>query len=557
MTAISYIIQEAEKIAINNMPVFETNVITGIVLLAVFIFIDRFIMLGYMPLFSVMRYRVVSNVNVLIVEKTSRLPYSYIESADFQNKLQAVRNFANNLPDLFDISLSSLRSIITIIALLLKFKQRFYLFFIIALASLPSLIFSSRLKKEEHEMEIKLAGDQRVENYYLDLLHKFPYVKEKHTFQLKNLFADRWNKTTDKINQARLDFELKSARLDIVGGVFHILAYLVPLILILLSPSVTAGEFIALSTAILSIQNAFQSLIPDIINLKGQIMNDTVVYDFLNSQEENLLFPYVLEGPIKEISFDNVSFTYPGSEKKALDDITVSLSKGETIVIIGENGAGKSTFLKLILGLYNPQEGSVTCNDFPTYALERESYFRRISVILQDYNKYPLTIAQNIDLFAEENEPPTEGVISAARASDIHNWILSLRDGYNTLLTYLRPNGRELSGGQWQKIAIARGLLKNADLFIMDEPTSSLDPLMEAEILNQFIELSPGALKIIVTHRVGIASKADRILVFDAGKLVEMGKHEELLRRNGVYTNLYNIQKKWYSKKQSGDEVVL
>lgn len=122
VTAISYIIQEAEKIAINNMPVFETNVITGIVLLAVFIFIDRFIMLGYMPLFSVMRYRVVSNVNVLIVEKTSRLPYSYIESADFQNKLQAVRNFANNLPDLFDISLSSLRSIITIIALLLKFK---------------------------------------------------------------------------------------------------------------------------------------------------------------------------------------------------------------------------------------------------------------------------------------------------------------------------------------------------------------------------------------------------------------------------------------------------
>ena len=226
-------------------------------------------------------------------------------------------------------------------------------------------------------------------------------------------------------------------------------------------------------------------------------------------------------------------------------------------MVIGANGAGKSTFLKLILGLYKPQEGAVTCNGLPTHLINRDCYFPKISAILQEYNKYPMTIAQNIDVFADEQGPPSAAVISAAEACGIHDWITSLPAGYNTLLTHLRPNGREISGGQWQKIAVARGLLKNAELFILDEPTSSLDPLKEAEILDMFINLPTRALKIIVTHRVGIAAKADRILVFDGGKLVEVGKHDELLRTNGVYTKLYNVQKQWYAQTQYEGEMAL
>lgn len=557
VSAISYIIQEAEKIAAQNMAASDTNVFLGISLLALFIFLDRMIMLGQMPLLSVMSFRVVTKINVLIAEKTNRMPYASIESTEFQNKLQAVRNFANRLPELFTISLNTLRALCTIGTLVFKFSQNFYLLLIIAAASLPSLLLSFRLTTEEHQLELQLTQDQRIAAYYQDLLSNSAYVKEKYVFQLKELLMNRWQKTAARINQTLFDFELKSMRWDLVGGAFNIAAYLVPLILVLHLPDVSAAEFLALSAAILSIQNAFQALVANAASLQGQVLNDAVVLDFLNAQEENQEFQYRLDGPIQEIAFENVSFSYQGSKEKALDDVTVSLTSGETIVVIGANGAGKSTFLKLILGLYKPQEGAVTCNGLPTHLINRDCYFPKISAILQEYNKYPMTIAQNIDVFADEQGPPSAAVISAAEACGIHDWITSLPAGYNTLLTHLRPNGREISGGQWQKIAVARGLLKNAELFILDEPTSSLDPLKEAEILDMFINLPTRALKIIVTHRVGIAAKADRILVFDGGKLVEVGKHDELLRTNGVYTKLYNVQKQWYAQTQYEGEMAL
>ena len=546
VSAIALIISEAKKIVTMNMRISDSNIVTGIAALAISIFFERFLMVGQVPLSSVVSYRVKTQINILTTTKASSMSYSDIENTSFQKKLEEVRQFSNTLPTLLENTLNILKCIIIIVTLLLKFKGQYYIVLIIAIGVIPSYIISLNARKKQHDLQVDLVQEQRVQEYYKSVLANSAYIKEKNIFGLKDLFTSRWKNTANGINTKLLKLEKSSSCHKLAGEILGVVCYLLVIILLFRSSKNDQSIFLSLCTAILSLQGAFTNLISRFIEVKGQMLDVKVVYDFLDLDDEEQNEKINLSTQIKNISFEHVSFAY-NDEKKVLEDVSVELNAGETVAIIGDNGAGKSTFIKLLLGIYKPNSGNVLCNGVSVHQLNQHDYFSRISAIFQQFNKYPFSVHQNINIFAEEGEMPTVQVQKVAEESSISQWIKSLPQKYHTLLTNLRPNGLEISGGQWQKLAIARGLYRETDLLIMDEPTSSLDPLVETDMFDKFLIEKKNSIKLIVSHRVGIATKVDKILVFDEGKLVEIGNHKELIERNGVYAKIYHAQAKWYT----------
>ena len=486
------------------------------------------------------------------MEKTVSLPYSNVEDPAFQTKLEGVRRFSGSLPNLLFQTLSMFQAVLSLVLLVIQFQGQAWLILPLAIGQVLGLFVSLHISRKQHDLNLRQMDGRRKQDYYVKLSTNTQFVKEKALFRLGNLFSDRWDEQTAKLDEEQLRFMKSRIGLMLSSDVAALAAFSFCVVMLLLSPATDAARFVSLTTALLSIQGAIGTLISSVSGLRGQLMDDQIVFDFLESKAASPLPSERMDERIQTISFENVTFTYESGSQPVLKNVSVELHSGETVAIVGENGAGKTTFIKLLLGLYQPDSGHALCNGRDIHTLERSSYFQHISSILQVYNRYPLTVAQNIDLFAGEDESPSERIIATARQSGIDTYVEQLPSGYQTRLTNIRENGIELSGGQWQRLAIARGIYKPADLFIMDEPTAALDPLLESEILTQFLRREPfmsgEALKIIVSHRIGIASKADRILVFREGRLEETGTHEELMRKNGYYANLYSTQAKWYQK---------
>ena len=260
--------------------------------------------------------------------------------------------------------------------------------------------------------------------------------------------------------------------------------------------------------------------------------------------------------PIKSgIVFDDVEFGYSDG-RVALSNISFRLNAGETVAIVGENGAGKSTLVKLLARLYDPTKGNIFVDDENLKDLNIEQWREQIGVVFQDFCRYDLSIGENIALGDTSAMDDLEKLKCASEKSEILAKVEKLPEGYETLLGK-KFNGTELSGGEWQKIAIARAFVreKEAQIMILDEPTAALDPRSEYEIYSSFAELVKGKTAILVTHRLASVRLADRILVLKAGKLVEMGTHEELLQQNGEYATLWNMQAEHYKLESVSEKV--
>jgi ATP-binding cassette subfamily B protein len=241
-----------------------------------------------------------------------------------------------------------------------------------------------------------------------------------------------------------------------------------------------------------------------------------------------------------------VSFTYPGAARKAVDNVTLAIRHGETVAIVGENGAGKTTLARLITGLYRPGEGEVRHGGINTQTVSAASLFKNMSAVFQKYQRDQMTLRENIGISCADkqiNEHTALDEICAQAGVDINGG--SFPDGCETMLSR-EFDGVDLSGGEWQRVAIARGFFRAHNFILLDEPTAAIDPLEETQIYNRFAEISRGKTAVAVTHRLGSVSLADRILVMKDGKLAEQGTHAELLKAGGEYARLYKSQEQWY-----------
>jgi len=253
--------------------------------------------------------------------------------------------------------------------------------------------------------------------------------------------------------------------------------------------------------------------------------------------------PLPVPSPVKqEIRFEDVTFTYPDAASPALSNVNLTLHKGEIIALVGDNGAGKSTFTKLLCRLYDPVQGTITVDGLDLKKTDPEEWRRHITVLFQDFVRYNLSVQENIWMGDTSLPPDTPRVEDAARQAAADTVIRRLPDAYSSRLGKLFSGGQELSSGEWQKIALARAFFRNAEIVILDEPASSLDALAEAEIFHRFRELVKGRTAVLISHRFSTVLLADHIYVLDQGKIIEHGTHTELMAKNGHYAEMFRAQ---------------
>jgi len=247
-----------------------------------------------------------------------------------------------------------------------------------------------------------------------------------------------------------------------------------------------------------------------------------------------------------DIAFEHVSFSYPGTERKVISDLSLTIRGGEKIAIVGDNGSGKSTFISLLTGIFSPDSGSVSIGGLSMEEHKR-ALRQRISVIYQDFAHYEASIRDNITVSDEERRLSDEEILDLARRIHVEDVILEQPEGLDAILGHMSEKGNTLSGGQWQKIALLRAVYRSrANIMILDEPTAALDPIAEAQLYRNFSELTGHRTALLISHRLGITGLVDRILVFREGRIVEDGSHGELMARRGHYYAMYQAQAKWY-----------
>jgi len=390
------------------------------------------------------------------------------------------------------------------------------------------------------KLEDKSAPVRREVEYYERCITSREYLKETRLLGaygfFKNLYTDNLRLLIKIAFRAAVKTDLIELGMKLLtvagyGGVIYLLFDA------LMRGEITVGAFAAVFISLGKIYQFMQEVI--CYHLGNIAQNLGTIQNFINFLNMDEQAQNTAEAPERaDIEVKNAAFTYPNAGSRALDNINITIKDGETVAIVGENGSGKSTLVRLLTGLYIPDNGSVS-----GYA----SSFSQTSAVFQKYRCYQMTLGENIavsQIEREYSEHELDAVCDMAGVSvDTDKEFTA--NGYDTMLSR-EFDGTDLSGGQWQRVAIARGLYRTHRFIVLDEPTAAIDPFEETKIYNRFAEISKNKTAIIVTHRLGSVRLADRIIVLRKGEIAETGTHEELLAANGEYKKMYIAQQKWY-----------
>ncbi|MGH2485595.1 MAG: ABC transporter ATP-binding protein, partial [Ktedonobacterales bacterium] len=421
------------------------------------------------------------------------------------------------------------------------------------LAPIPAFFADMRYGWWGYQLMRRQSPLRREMTYYGNLLTTDTYNKEIKLFTLGGLFIDLYRKQAQKFyEQARgiivprysASFLLGLGSLAADGVVYLYVAMRT------VAGRITLGDLTLYTQAALALGNAFQGLLEGISSTYENNLFVNTLFEFLEytpaiSNPTNGLRP---EGDGLTIEFRHVSFTYPGRDQNepTLRDVSFTIEAGESVALVGRNGAGKTTIVKLLTRLYDPDEGQILVNGHDIREYDLDALRAQIGVIFQDYVTYYLTASRNIGVGRVQDIDDLAGVRAAAAKSGASSVIEKLPQGYDSMLGKWFEQGNQLSGGEWQKIALARAFMRDAHLLILDEPTSSLDPQAEYEVFARFRELTVGKTAIFISHRFSTVRLASHILVLENGRVREEGTHAELLARGERYAELFNLQANAY-----------
>ena len=311
---------------------------------------------------------------------------------------------------------------------------------------------------------------------------------------------------------------------------------------------ISVGDFAALLTASQSFNAQFESLFDCIPKIHENAMYMGYIREFSDSRsaiEDKLQGESMSYGRSPKIEIENVSFSYPGTDKKVIDNISLTVNEGEAVAVVGENGVGKSTLLKLLLRLYDVDEGVIRYNGTPVSDYNIKSLRGNIGVVFQDLQHYSMSVRENLCLYKEDISD--DEIYSALRQVGMEEKIRSFPKGLDTVIgREFDPEGVEFSGGEYQKLSLARAILYNQGMVILDEPSSALDPISEAKFRDNLRVLCKDRTAVIVSHRLALTRSADKIVVVDGGRIVEAGSHDQLMRLKGKYAEMFENQAKDY-----------
>jgi ABC-type multidrug transport system fused ATPase/permease subunit len=430
---------------------------------------------------------------------------------------------------------------------------------ILVLSSIPAVIWEGRFNKKIYDFDKEVTREKRVMGYLSSLFTAKTSAKEIRTFKMENYLSNKHELTLKEYNRKYLSLVNSRIRVDLLFWIILQFALMVGYFLII---SDVAANIIAIGSLsyFLSVAVNLQLSIKNVGSSFNNVVQSSKYYDNLirfesqnlNSEEE-VLDHIELPKIIKSIEFDNVSFSYPNNEGGTIKDVSFILKNPQNAVLVGENGAGKTTLIKLLMGFYQPTSGRILLNGKNINNYKIDDYYKLFSVCFQDYMKYGLSLKDNIIMAYREMD--TERLNKIYRETQLEEVIDRLPNKDETyLLREYDENGVEISGGQFNRIAIARAMAKDSPIVLFDEPNAALDAKAEQNLFKIYDELTKNKLGIMITHRLSTAVNSDVILVLKNGRLIEKGNHNELLKQNGEYAKLFNIQAKHY---KTNEEVIV
>ena len=491
--------------------------------------------------------------SIELIQKTAKVELASLEDSEFYDKLERARQQTTSRVSLMSNVLAQIQDIITIISLvsgLIYFYPILILLLVISI--IPSFINELKYSQSSYSLQKSWTPERRELDYMRMIGASDVTAKEIKLFGLADFISSTFKRISDKYYKANKKLSIKKS---LWGGVFHILGDLayygayVFIVLKAVAGLVTIGDLTFLAGSFSQLRNQLQTVFSRFSNITQSAMYLQDYFEFIDMDFSSDNPEQYREAPSEfnhSIQFENVSFSYPQSEKMVLSSLTFDLKKGEKLALVGENGAGKTTLIKLLLRLYEPTGGQILMDGVPIREYRKEDYQKMLGAIFQDFVKYYLTAKINIAVGNIDEQHNSEKIKDAAVQSLANDVIESLPMGYDQGLGRRFKKGAELSGGQWQKIALARAYMSDAPIIILDEPTSALDARAESEVFQRFIGLTKDRTSIIISHRFSTVRMADRILVLQNGSILELGTHEELLAKPKLYAKLFELQAEGY-----------
>ncbi|MBD2517082.1 ABC transporter ATP-binding protein [Nostoc sp. FACHB-973] len=502
---------------------------------------------------SLLRALMGQRVNVLILEKALTLDLRQFEDSEFYDKLTNARREASVRPlSLVNRTFGLVQNALSLTAygiLLVNFSV--WAVVVLILAAMPVFIAETKFAGEAFRLFSWRAPETRQQHYLENLLAREDFVTEVKLYQLGEMLLGRYRNLFNQLYDEDRDLTLRRGLwgylLSLVStGAFY-LAY-AWIVLETVLGKISLGDMTMYLTVFRQGQSTFSNALTSIGGMYEDNLYLSNLYDFLEEKVPKSWGKASIGlNPQDGIRFENVSFTYPGSSKPALRNISLHLKPREKLAIVGENGSGKTTLIKLLTRLYTPDSGRIFLDGLDLQEWDVDVLRRRIGVIFQNFVRYQFTVGENIgvgDVEHLENKTQWE---TAAQKGMAQSFIDQLPQSFQTQLGRWFKGGQELSGGQWQKIALSRAFMRSqADILVLDEPTSAIDAQAEFEIFNHFRTITQNQMVLLISHRFSTVRMADKIVVIENGEVIEQGTHEELLQLGGRYAKLFLLQAAGY-----------
>lgn len=528
---------------------FKSSLICFCMILAVFVLSEVANSIFYSCMVRI-DFQTGQQLQIELGEKGTRLSMICYENTETNNMLKRAKNCIEQ-ERFSDLSLS----VFNILAEFLKVNGTLLvlagfhpvLVGISLLSVFPYLIVRLVRGKEFYELKRYQTAGERRRNYLYHLFGDKQAVKELRIFEIEDYIEQKMYAARDNMKQEVWNFKKRDMRSLLICEIFCKSGYLLSIfstILLLLHQVLDVGMMAAALAAFTSFQTATKYFLVSLGRIPECAAFVKDYYDFMDMEEAEK-GTEKLCSDFDSIKVKQLSFSYPGRKTPAVSNLSFTIKRNEVVAIVGNNGSGKTTLVKLLTGLYQAQKGQIYYGRQNLRSLDPEEFYKQISFVSQDFIKYELTVRENIGIGDWKQIENTDKIYMLLHQVGLETF--TSQASVNQLLGN-EFGGRELSVGQWQELAIARGMMKDSSAIFLDEPTAALDPLMETKVLKMFLKIAREKTAIIVSHRIGICKEVDKIIVMKEGKIAEIGNHEELLAEKGEYYRLYTMQQKWYEE---------
>ncbi|GHB96400.1 ABC transporter ATP-binding protein [Thermomonas carbonis] len=497
--------------------------------------------------------RFTNATSVRLMEHAATLDLEDFEDADLQDKLDRARRQTMGRMGLMGQLFGQAQDAITVVSFaigLLAYAP--WLMVLLAVALIPAFVGESHFNALNYSLNFQWTPERRQLEYLRQVGASVETAKEVKIFNLNRFFIERFRTLSQKFYEANAKLAGKRAFWGVLLAALGTLGYYVAYAYIAwrtVRGDFSIGDLTFLAGSFRRLRQLLESLLIGFSQVAGQALYLDDLYSFFEIEPEIRSIPDALAVPDQIRSgfvFDNVGFRYEGADRWALRGLSFELHAGEVLALVGENGAGKTTLVKLLARLYDPDEGRILLDGRDLKDYDLDDLRANTGVIFQDFVRYHLTAAENIGVGLIEAMGDRARVELAARKGMADEVVAALPKGYDQIIGRRFKEGVDLSGGQWQKIAIARAYMRDAQVMILDEPTAALDARSEFEVFERFKELSDGKTAVLISHRFSSVRMADRILVLADGKVESSGTHEQLMAQGGRYAELFELQAAGY-----------